>query len=295
MTRADAGGPAGGPQPPAYPISSVDNVLRLLKLLGGQDALTLTEVSHALGVAPSTAHRLLAMLRYHDFVRQDPHTRAYRPGRALLEIALAAAGAPFPGWLDVRALARTELEALSRRVEETVHLVMLDGGTAFFLASVECRRTVRVTSRAGAAMPAHCTASGKVLLARLAAGELRGRLGPDPLPGLTPRSLTTLDTLREQLRAVREAGYATNFGESEDGLSAVAVAVPVKSSLGMTLSKVATLGDLSVTVSTPSGRLDPGRAPGLAAAAAETAARIAERLARAAAATRGEATLRGGS
>lgn len=249
---------------PAYPISSVENVLRVLELLRGRDSLTLTEVSRSLAVAPSTAHRLLAMLRYHDFVRQDPKSKTYRPGRALLEIALSVTAG-----IDVRALARPELEALSLRLDETVHLVMLDGATVFFLDSVESRRAVRVTARAGLEMPAHCTAAGKVLLARLSEGELRERLGADPLPGMTDRSLTTLKALVRDLKSVRQAGYATNFGQSEEGLAAVAVAIP------------ASAGDreLSITVSTPSDRLDEGRAAGVAAVARAAAERLSRTLA----------------
>jgi DNA-binding IclR family transcriptional regulator len=249
---------------PAYPISSVGNVLRVLELLGEPAPLTLTRVSRELDVAPSTAHRLLAMLRYHDFVRQDPRTKTYRPGHGLLAIALSATGG-----IDARALARPELEALARHLDETVHLVALDGSTALFLHSVESRRAVRVTSRVGAAMPAHCTASGKALLVQVPDGALRELLGPDPLPGMTGRSLTTLAALRRELRAVRQSGYATNFGESEDGLAAVAVPIPGG----------AGRSELSITVSTPSDRLDRRRAPAMAAAATEAAQRIAERLA----------------
>jgi IclR family transcriptional regulator, acetate operon repressor len=249
---------------PAYPIASVDNVLRILQLLRGRDALTLTEVSRALGVSPSTAHRLLAMLRYHDFVRQDPATKAYRPGRALLDVALSVTGG-----VDVRTLARPDLEALSRRLDETVHLVTLEGPMVFFLDSVESRRTVRVSSRTGLEMPAHCTAAGKALLARLPDHELRARLSSAPLAGMTDRSVTSLDALARELRAVAKAGYATNFGESEDGLAAVAVAVP-----GGAAGR-----DLSITVSTPSERMHKRAAAAVAAAAAECAERIAARLA----------------
>jgi DNA-binding IclR family transcriptional regulator len=252
------------PERPAYPISSVDNALRLLKLMSGRDGLKLSEISELLDVAPSTAHRLLAMLRYHGFVRQDPQTRLYRPGRALLEIAFAQTGG-----VDVRALARPELEQLARRLDETVHLVMLDGASALYLDSVESRRAVRVSSRAGAVMPAHCTAGGTALLAELSDEELSERVGPGPLSAMTSESITTLAALRRRLRAVREAGYATNFGESEHGLAAVAVAIPRRTGRPT----------LSVSVSTPSDRLDRESAPAVAAAAHESAQRIARGLA----------------
>ena len=60
---------------PQYPIESVDNALKVLLLLGEEPKLRLTDVSRYLGVASSTAHRLLAMLQYRGFVRQDAATR----------------------------------------------------------------------------------------------------------------------------------------------------------------------------------------------------------------------------
>src|SRR3954447_22353858 len=67
---------ASGPTP-QYPIVSVDNALKVLLLLAERTELRLTDVSDYLGVASSSAHRMLAMLLYPGFVRQDPKTKAY--------------------------------------------------------------------------------------------------------------------------------------------------------------------------------------------------------------------------
>ena len=71
------------PNPPMYPIESVDNALQLLLLFREQSSLRVADASRTLGVAPSTAHRLISMLQYHGFVTQDPRTKAYRAGAAL--------------------------------------------------------------------------------------------------------------------------------------------------------------------------------------------------------------------
>jgi DNA-binding IclR family transcriptional regulator len=49
-------------KPPPYTITSVDNALRIAAMLQLEGSLTLSEVAERLGVARSTAHRLLAML-----------------------------------------------------------------------------------------------------------------------------------------------------------------------------------------------------------------------------------------
>ena len=51
-------------------------------------------------------------------------------------------------------------------------------------------------------------------------------LYPEPdLPLATARSLKTFDGLMGELEGVRERGYATNFGESEEEIGSVGVAV----------------------------------------------------------------------
>lgn len=247
---------------PAYLVESVDRALQVLNLLREQQHVTLTTVSRSLGVAPSTAHRLLTTLAHRDFVRQDPASKAYEAGRELLALGLATAGR-----LQVRTVARPELEVLAAELTETVHLACLDGDAVVFLDSVESPRPVRVANRTGVTLPAYSAASGKVLLAELEADAIRDVL-PASLPAVTPSTCTSRDELERELDDVRRTGYAVNMGESERGLSAVAVAVP--SSDGPS--------DLAVAVSVPSDHITAAEVTRMAAAAAAAATRIGDRL-----------------
>ena len=67
---------------PSYALDSVDNALLLVQMLRDQGRLRVRQAAEDLGIAPSTAHRLLAMLVYRDFARQDEH-RCYVPGPGL--------------------------------------------------------------------------------------------------------------------------------------------------------------------------------------------------------------------
>ena len=140
----------------------------------------------------------------------------------------------------------------------------LDGGSILFVDSMESTRAVRVGSRVGLRMPAHCTAAGKVILAQLPAVELQEYLDALPEP-LTPNSLSDPEAIRAELERVAAQGFATNFEESEDGLSAVAVAIPEPSGAVR----------WSITVSLPASRLAREQAPGIAEAAARTAQAVA--------------------
>jgi DNA-binding IclR family transcriptional regulator len=214
--------PAASSSLPDGPTTtSVDNALVLLQLVGESQALRVAEAADLLGVARSTAHRLLTALRRRGFVTQDRPNGAYRPGPALYEIGLAAVNR-----IDIRRVARPVLEQLREETQETVSLALLEGTTVRFLDCAESPRSVRVGNRTGVVRPAHASAVGKAVLAGLSDSELDRRYPDGSLPGATTTAaLSDLGQLRAELATIRAQGYALNWEESADGVCAVAVAL----------------------------------------------------------------------
>ena len=184
--------------------------------------MSVTAAADHLGVARSTAHRMLSTLLAEGFIRQDPATKSYLPGRRMLELGLAAVRN-----LDVRAAARPELEALRDELGETVHLVLLEGRHILFVDSVESTRAVRVGSRVGLtdARPLHRRGQGDP---RRAAARSRWTSTSTPCPAaLTPHSITDRDAvpaeieltggarLRDQLRGERGRAVRRRRCDSE--------------------------------------------------------------------------------
>jgi IclR family acetate operon transcriptional repressor len=249
---------------PNYPIGSVSNALRLLLMFRDDPLIRVSEASSALGVAPSTAHRLLAMLEYHGFVQQDPATRGYRAGPAVIDIGLSAVRS-----IDVRAHLLPYMERLCDEVDETVQLIVLEGADCLFLEAVESRQVVRTSSRVGVRLPAHTVSGGKALLAELPADRLR-ELYPSPrLEGRTPRSIRTRAALEAELARIRDLGFAVNLGESEAEVGAVGVVV--RDTLGHPRAALA--------ISAPLSRIQGERVAELAEALKRTAREAAAGLA----------------
>ena len=259
------GAPKVGTQPPApkYPIESVDNALRLIALLGERPSVGVSDAAEFLGVAPSTAHRLLAMLQHHRFAHQDTQHKTYYAGPALVEAGLSVIRG-----LDIRSQARPEIERLVAEVGETAHLCILRDADVFFLDCVESHHALREGSRTGDVLPAHCTASGRALLAWFPDDRVL-RLFPDEeLDQPTPRSIKTRTALLAELATVRRQGYAVNVGESEPGLRAAAAAI------------VDDAGRLrgAITVAGPDGRMTAKDVPRIARAVADAATRVGKTL-----------------
>ena len=245
---------------PAYPITSVDNALRLIRLFNDCDTLRLTDACGYLGVAHSTAHRLLAMLIHHGFVQQDPQSRTYRPGPTLLEIGLSVVEKS-----DFRTKARPLLVELAERFNETVHLMTLEGVKVRYVDAVESTRALRVVPRTGSLLPAQCTSGGKALLAELPDERIR-TLFEDPatLEPQTDRSVSSLSSLLGALAEVRANHYATNYEESEEGVGSVAIA----------LRDAGGTARAAVAVAVPTTRLTQDKRREIATALIERAAEL---------------------
>lgn len=201
-------------------LESVDKALALLTLLRGGDAIRIVDVSRKLGVAPSTAHRLMTTLVMRGFAEHIRGSKSYRAGRILFELGLSVTGE-----LDFRREARRHLLKLAAEVLETVHLMMLEKNGVRFIDSVESMHPVRVASRIGVLLPSYSASGGKLLMA-YAGMSREDVLASGNLKPLTGQTLIDVDTLMDELDDIRRLGYARNRGESDEEVRAIAVGVP---------------------------------------------------------------------
>jgi IclR family acetate operon transcriptional repressor len=205
---------------PTYSIEAVDNALLLLQLLRDGGALRLKDAAAELGVAPSTAHRLLAMLVYRGFAVQDENRR-YVPGPSM---GVGPAGLNWTRRL--RTVAQPHMELLSGRINETVNLMIRVGTKVRFVATVESTNVLRVGDRQGTVMPANKASGGKAMLAELELPMIEqlfrsnnAEIGGDNIPDDEyPGFLRELET-------VRSNGFAANFEGTEEGISALGMAL----------------------------------------------------------------------
>lgn len=199
----------------------MDNALRVLQLMAERDRVRVSDVAAELDIAPSSAHRLLSTLRLRGFADQGSD-RSYAKGPAYQR--LVGHRRAVPALEDV---VWPHLERLRDLVNETTHMSVLTGPEMRFIASAESDQVLRVGARTGAGVPAHRTSGGKALLAGFSDEELARRFPPDGLRSLLlPED--DLARFRNELRVIRRRGYGVNRGESERGVAAVGVGLPVR-------------------------------------------------------------------
>lgn len=244
-------------------VQALDRALDLLEQLAHHPrGLALGTLASRSGLHKSTTHRLLHTLAQRGYVLQS-EDGVYRLGLRLLQLSSSLLEG-----IDLRAEARPVLQELLDRTNEVVHLVVMEQGEMVYIDKLEGTQTVRMHSSVGKRVPAHCTAVGKSILAHLPEPELDRLLAEKGLPRHTPRTITDPEELRRHLRQVREAGYALDLEENEQGI--VCVAAPVSNHHGQVVA--------AISISAPAMRMGGGRIEELIPLVRQAAGRISARL-----------------
>jgi len=179
-----------------------------------------TELSRELKINKSTVSKILSSFENHHILVKNSENRRYRLGLRLFEL-----GSLVADQMDLQKVAYPYMEALNRKVKETVHLVVMDDFEIVYINKVESSQSLRIVTRVGGRLPAYCTGVGKVLLAALPPEQLDLFLKKNRLKALTPNTITDRERLKETLARIREQGYALDNEEFSKGLMCVAAPI----------------------------------------------------------------------
>ena len=202
-------------------VQSLTRALAILETLAETtDGMTLSDVAQVVGLAPSTAHRLLTTLESRRFVRFLAPDGLWQVG-----VQSFVVGQAFRRSRDVIALARPQMRQLMEATGETANLYIEEGGEAVCMAQVESRQMMRAIARPGGRVKLHCSGAGKAMLAHLPADEVAKILQAHGLPRTTDKTLDTPQRLKVDLERIRVLGFAIDDEEHAVGLRCVASTV----------------------------------------------------------------------
>lgn len=201
-------------------LSTVRNAARLLKVfLSREESIGVSELARRLGLGKSNVHRLLTTLVAEGLVEQDPRTGGYRLGIVMFEL-----GEAVKVHLDLHAAAGPVLAHLREQTGESSQIGVLDGDEVVYVDRLESAHSLRLFTETGRRVPAHCTSSGKVLLAHCSEPDREAFLAR-PLTPLTPHTLVEPGVLRAELATVRARGWAEAINEREIGVASLAAPI----------------------------------------------------------------------
>lgn len=199
-------------------LKSVATALDVLECFALDDELGVSDIARRLGIAKSTAHRLLTTLCSRGMADRNPETGQYRLGMHLYELGQLAQAR-----MRLRHLALPLLGELRNLTGHTIHLGVADGADVVHTERIDSPDSVGVMGRMGRRFPSHCTATGKAIAAfNPEFAEARRQAGFPPRTLATIRSVADYD---QALALTRRLGVGVVHGEAVTGMSSVAAPV----------------------------------------------------------------------
>ena len=241
-------------------VQSLSRALTLLQRLAETDmGLSLTEVAGSLGLAPSTAHRLLHSMRKMDFVDYDEQQALWSIG-----VSSFIVGNAYLKKRDFVAQARPFMKQLVAKTGETSNLAILEGDSHVYVAQVECTEVMRMVVQLGSRGAVHAAGVGKALLSTLPEREALAIVQKNGMPALTKNTITTPRAFAKALDQIRRSGYALDDEEQTIGLRCVAS--NIYDEYGEAVG--------AISISGPTVRVTNERVPQLSAQVMDTVSKI---------------------
>ena len=182
-------------------------------------APTAPDLLASCGLSRPTLFRILASLEAEGLVIKTSQG-SYKLGTRLVGLARRALED-----IDIRSLARPELESLRDRTEETVHLAIRSGDEMVYIDKIESLKAVRMASSIGTRVALHSTSVGKSFLSALPTSDFESLINRLNLNKLTEQTATTPQALTEQIEEYHRLGYMYDDQENEIGISCFGAAI----------------------------------------------------------------------
>jgi len=203
-----------------YDIAALQRGLRILGLFSQSErGLSASQVAEISGLPVSTVHRFLVNLESAGYLNCSA------AGVFHLGISCFSLGQAARGQLDIRRLSLRHLQELNEQTRETIHLTVRFALSAVYVEKLDSPEPLRIFSRIGAAVPLHCTAVGKAILAYMPEDELTKVLPQIEFNRRTANSIGNGQELRTHLQKVRRNGYAFDLEENEPHIRCVAAPI----------------------------------------------------------------------
>ena len=248
-----------------YAIQALQRGMKVLDtLLDARTPLKLDDICARTGLPKSTAFRVVVNLLQGQYLVEADE--GYWLGLKLLRL-----GALVEEKLDLKRQARSILTELRDRVNETIHLAVLDSDLrVVYLEKLATQRAVGLMmSRIGITAPMHCTALGKAMAAFRPEDEIRQWIQTNGLKAYTDTTITHEAAFFRELGEIRSRGYAVDRGEFEATVRCVAA--PIRDSTGRVIA--------AISISAPESRMTLQLLDSpMAAHVVEAASRISQAL-----------------
>lgn len=202
------------------PMRSVLRAFDVLNVLWEVNGAGPSEVAARMDVPKSTAHVHLQTLQETGYVVNEG-------GEYRLSHRFLTTGSRIKHRNNLFQAAETTLRELATETGELVTLVIEENGRSVILHEESGSRSLELGIYSGMITPLHSNATGKAILAHLSSDRIDEIIDMHGLERLTEETITDEETLRAELEAVREHGYAVDWNQQVEGMGLIGAPIIV--------------------------------------------------------------------
>ncbi len=216
-------------------MKTVDKAVKLLNLFTvSRPEIGLSELARMAGYDKAATRRFLVALQNHQFIEQNPETKAYRLGIGFLHLAKVREAS-----MPLESIIQPALVRMMEQTQETAHASVMVNGHLSSLGVSFPNRGNRAHLELGEILPLHATASGIVFQA-FSSKETLSKM-PQELSSYTKDTTTDPESLNQIIADTHNRGYAIGggiycnevtgmatvyFGSDGEPMGTIAIATP---------------------------------------------------------------------
>ncbi len=208
-------------------IKSVDHTLDVIDYIYHKEGeVSITQISKDLKMHKSTVYRILTTLQYHGYVMKNPDNEKY-----YLSLKMYIIGSSIHSQIVISKIVEPYINSLKDRFGEAVNVSILNvdnEGTyqSIIVAKAKSDFSINANTSIGSVTDCYSCSVGKCLLAFSDNIDL-SVYEKVPLKRFTEKTITDMASLREEIRKIRELGYALDDEEREKGLMCIGAPILV--------------------------------------------------------------------
>ncbi|UHQ98508.1 IclR family transcriptional regulator (plasmid) [Natrinema zhouii] len=203
---------------PQYPVQAAATTFQIIETLHELNGAGVSELSEELGKPKSTVHDHLQTLTETEYLVNERGT--YHVGARFLEL-----GGFARSQMKLYKIASPEIKKLAEETGEHANLMIEEHGKGIFLNKAKGQDAVNLDTHIGKRVHLHTTALGKAILSQRPEADIDEIIDRHGLPGVTEKTLTDIDELKDQLTTINEQGYAIDDEERVSGMRCVAAPI----------------------------------------------------------------------
>ncbi|SDX72382.1 transcriptional regulator, IclR family [Lutibacter oricola] len=225
----------------SYSVPNLERGLLIIEMLATQTkGATLTEIIQTLAISKSSAFRIVNTLISKNYLQKNETTKKITLSRKLLTLGISSMNEQ-----SIVEMSIDVMRALRDELKESVMLGVILGDKGTILEQVASSYPVKLSVELGTQYFLHSSVGGKSVLAYLPESETDQILKGKTLTKFTENTITTRKEFKEELRKVRELGYAIDNGEDIQGINCVGA--PIFNEYGYPVA--------SIWITAPHGRM----------------------------------------